>query len=519
MQIKTDMQVNDLDETAREARYQMMGTQAIAPLIFRLALPSIVSMLITSLYNMADTFFVSQLGTSAAGAVGVIFPLMALIQAYGMTFGVGGGSYISRLLGQKDRKRADETASTAVFTVVVMSVITGIGGLLFLKPLVYMLGATETIYPYAASYCGIILFGAPLIATSFVLNKLLQAEGNSFLAMVGISVGVVLNLFLDPIFIFTLDLGVAGAAYATVLSQLVSFVILLAQFVRRRSGLTLKPSLVKLEAPMYGEILKIGMPSFFRQGLTSVSMVILNGIAGPYGDYAIASTSIVLRIAMFGASMLLGFAQGYQPVAGYNYGARKFRRMHEAFLFNGAVTVAMSLVGSVIFFVFARQIITAFRPDDPDVIAMGTLGLQAIALVMPFLAVVFTTNMTFQALGRGFPSAVLALSRQGLCLIPAILILPRRFGIHGVVFAQPAADLVAGIVGIGFTIPLLREIRQGMDGEPPEQGETQAGPSLESQAPTGECPPTEAERNPSPPADTASGGNGSLQPAIGGNEE
>ncbi len=454
-----------MSDAKNEARYELMGTQPIPQLIGRLAVPTIISMLVTSLYNMADTFFVSKLGTSAAGAVGVIFPLMAILQAFGMTFGVGGGSYISRLLGQKNSQRANEAASTAFFSVLAISIVIGVGGLLFIKPLVYLLGATETIYPYAASYCSVILFGTPFIATSFVMNNILRAEGNSFLAMIGISTGVVLNLFLDPLFIFTFNLGVAGAAYATIISQVISFGILYSQFFRGRSGIAMKFSNVRLELPMYGEILKIGMPSFFRQGLSSVSMVILNGVAGPYGDYAIASTSIVMRIAMFGASVLLGFCQGYQPVAGYNYGAKNFKRLYKAYWFTALTTISISIVTSGIFILFARQIITAFRADDPQVIAMGTLGLTAMAVVLPFVGLMFTSNMTFQAMGRGTPAAILAVSRQGLCLIPAILILPRLFGIHGLVFAQPASDALSGLMGIAFMIPLLREIKQGMVAE------------------------------------------------------
>ncbi len=450
-------------DEARRLRYKRMGEAPVKPLIVSLAMPSIVSMMISAFYSMADTYFVSMLGTSASAAVGVIFPLMAIMQAIGMFAATGAGIYISRLLGEKDVQRANETLSTAWYITVLLGVVLGVVGLVFVNELVLLLGATETILPYAIDYCAVILFGAPAIMASFVMNNILRSEGNSFFAMVGIAAGAVINIALDPLFIFTFEMGISGAAYATVISQTISFVILLSYFLLKKSALTLSIKFIRFDLTLFSEITKMGLPSLFRQGLTSLSMVVLNNVAAPYGDYVIASVSIVLRISNFANSVLLGFGQGYLPVAGFNFGAKKYRRLWDSYIFTGAAMLLLSLICTAAFCMFSEQIITLFRKDDPLVISLGALGLFWTGVFMPAKALSILATMTFQAIGRGLPAAVLSFTRQGVALIPAILILPIFFEEKAMPLAQPVADIFAFIVLVlPYMVFLTRELRLRM---------------------------------------------------------
>ncbi len=467
--------VNVSKEEARAARYKRMGEMPVRPLILSLSTPSIVSMMISSFYNMADTYFVSLLGTSASAAVGVIFPLMAIFQAVGMCFAAGAGVYISRLLGEKNVQRSNETLATAWFTTLALGVLIGIVGLLNVTGLVRMLGATDTILPYAESYASIILFGAPVIMVSFVMNNILRSEGNSFFAMIGIGAGAVINIILDPILIFWFDMGIAGAALATVISQCISFAILLGHFIMKRSALTLSIKNVRFELPLYTEIVKMGLPSLFRQGLTSLSMVILNNVAAPYGDYVIASVSIVTRITFFANSIMLGFGQGFQPVAGFNYGAKKYKRLWDAYVFTGMVLLGIAFLNTVVFAFFSEELVALFRKDDLQVIALGSLGLFWSGVFMPFKALSILVTMTFQALGRGVPATLLSFARQGLALIPAILILPIFFEEKAMPLAQPVADVLAFVLLVfPYMIFLMKELRGYVKAEEAEKSQKTA---------------------------------------------
>ena len=304
----------------QEERYRKMTETPVSRLIPGLAVPTIISMLVTSIYNMADTFFVSQLNTSASAAVGIIFSLMAMIQAVGFTLGMGAGNYISRSLGSRDEETAERTAATAFFTAVAAGLLMTVFGLVFLDRVVRLLGATETIAPYARDYARYILLGAPIMTGSFVMNNLLRSQGFAIYAMLGITTGGILNMILDPILIFGMGLGISGAALATVLSQCISFCILFFQCNLRQGCIHLKPSKYTPSPKLYGEILHAGLPSLCRQGLASAAAVALNVAANPFGDVAIAAMSIVTRYMMFINSALIGFGQGFQPVCGFNYG-------------------------------------------------------------------------------------------------------------------------------------------------------------------------------------------------------
>ena len=444
----------------KEEKYRQMIETPVNRLIPRLAVPTIISMLVTSIYNMADTFFVSQLSTSASGAVGVMFSAMSMIQAIGFTLGMGSGNHISRSLGNRDEERAGVFAATAFYTAAIIGVGILAAGTLFSRQLVFFLGATETIAPYAQDYARYILIGAPFMMTSFVMNNILRSQGNAVFAMAGITVGGILNMILDPLLIFGLDLGISGAAIATMVSQIISFCILLYQCNARPDCIKIQLSKFRPSGKVYGEILHAGLPSFCRQGLASAAAVILNFAAGPYGDAAIAAMSIVTRFMMFINSSLIGFGQGFQPVCGFNFGAERYDRVLEAFWFCVKVAVIMLTVFGIVSFGISRPIITAFRREDLQVIEIGTLALRLQLLTMPFQAWVIMVNMLTQSIGYGFRASLVAMGRQGLFLIPALLIFPKLFGILGLQMAQPIADMLTFVLATVIVSGILKELRQ-----------------------------------------------------------
>ncbi len=442
-----------------EAKFQWLTTAPIPGLIARLAVPTIISMLITSVYNMADTYFVGALGTSAQGAVGVVFSLMAIIQAVGFTFGNGSGNFISRLLGQQRQEDAEAVAAASFFLGILTGLVMTVGGLLFLDPLVSLLGATETILPYARDYARYILIGAPWMIGSLVLNNHLRFEGSATYAMVGITVGGVLNMVLDPFFIFTLNQGIAGAAQATIISQLVSFFILL--FNTGRGGnLRIRWKRMTTRIEIVGEILRGGMPSFYRQGLASVASILLNWAAKPFGDAAIAAMGIVGKVGMFSGSAVIGFGQGFQPVCGFNYGAKLYDRVRKGYWFCMKVGVAVLTVIAVTIFAFAPQVVLLFQKNDPQVVELGARALRYQIAVLPLVSYIMVNNMTLQTVGEAGRASVLSMSRQGLFFIPFILILPKCLGLQGVMLAQPLSDVCTFLLAIPLAVSFLRKMRR-----------------------------------------------------------
>ena len=450
-----DMSKNN-DEARLNAHHKKMTETPIPKLVTRLAIPSILSMLITSIYNMADTYFVSQLGTSAAGAVGVVFSLMAVFQAVGFTLGTGAGNILARQMGAKETEAANCSASTAFFISFFIGLLFAIFGHAFIENLMRLLGATETILPYALAYGRYILLAAPFMCASFVMNGLLRSEGKSSLATIGISTGGILNIVLDPIFIFTLDMKTAGAALATALSQFISFLLLLSFFLLKKSNLRLGITRVARTPNVYGRIILTGLPSFSRQGLSSISSMMLNRAAGFYGDAAVAAMSIVSKIVILIFSAMLGFLQGFQPVCAFNYGAKRFNRVKKATYFSGAVCVAATVLISAIFFLAAPHIITAFRRDDPAVIEIGTLALRFQCVVFPLVTVSTLANFCLQSTGQSVYALILASSRQGIFFIPLILILPATIGLLGVQMTQALSDVCTVALSIPFLIYFLR---------------------------------------------------------------
>jgi putative MATE family efflux protein len=441
-----------------ESRFFRMTNEPVKKLIVTLAGPTMVSMMVTAIYNTADTFFVSQLGTSASGAVGVVLSLMAMIQAIGFTLGVGSGNCVSRMLGQKNQKRAEQAAATGFFGALLLGLLLAVFGNLYIDSLVRMLGATDTILPYARDYARYILIGAPYMAGSFVLNNILRGQGSAFYAMLGIGTGGILNILLDPIFIFVFGWGISGAAIATILSQAVSFSILTYLSMGRHGNIKVSPKNIVWDPKLISEILGVGFPSFCRQGVASVATVLLNLSAGPFGDAAIAAMGITGRVMMLVNSLLFGFGQGFQPVAAFNYGAKRYDRVLSGFWFCVKVGVAALSIAMVLVFIGAPSIITAFRRDDPLVIAIGTTALRFQCLLLPLHAWIVMSSMFTQSTAQAARSTVLAISRQGLFFMPLITILPKIIGLKGVFLAQPIADFCSFLLAVVLAGGLVRRL-------------------------------------------------------------
>ena len=444
---------------SQEQKFEMMTEAPIPGLIGRLAVPTSISMLITSFYNMADTFFVGKIGTSATAAVGVVFPVMAIIQALGFFCGHGSGNSISRHLGSKDVQSARELASTGFFLAFALGIFLMVLGLVFLDPLSHLLGSTKTIFPYTRDYLRFILLGAPYMTAQLVLNNQLRFQGNAFYAMIGITSGGVLNVILDPIFIFVFDLGISGAAIATILSQFVSFCLLLVGL-RISKCIPIHLRNVRLTALRLREIMGGGLPSLFRQGLGSVATTTLNIAANPYGDAAIAAMSVVSRIMMFANSALIGFGQGFQPVCGFNYGADKYDRVKEAFWFCVKVSTAVLLGLAVLGGFLSGHLIWIFR-NDPDVIQIGTTALRFQCVTFALNGWIIMNNMMMQTMGKTVPATILAASRQGLFFIPALLILPQFLGLTGIQCAQAVSDVFTFALTTLLNRKVMRSLNNG----------------------------------------------------------
>ena len=443
------------DRTAQQ--FRKMTETPIPKLILSLAAPTILSMLITSIYNLADTFFVGQISTSASGAVGVVSSLMAIIQALGFMLGHGAGSIISRSLGSQNTKAATRFASTSFFTALTFGLILAAVGLTTLPHFMMLLGSTETILPHACAYARPILIAAPLMMSSLVMNNILRYEGKASFAMIGLVTGGVLNMVLDPVFIFGFGLGTAGAGIATALSQSISFCILLSMFLRGKTVSQFQLSAVTRSPAEFGTILMTGLPSFGRQGLNSIGGMLLNIAARSYGDAAVAGMSIVSRIFMFIISVAIGTGQGFQPVAGFNYGARKYRRVEKACVFTMCASFCFLSVIIAACWFNAEALIKLFR-DDPEVTAIALPAFRYQCFACFLQPVIVAGNMLFQSIGKSGRATFLACCRQGVFFIPLILTLPRMFGLLGIEICQPIADVLTFVVTVPFLFPFLHQL-------------------------------------------------------------
>ena len=445
------------EKEQRQAQYEKMTKTPVPRLVAVLAVPTIASMLVSALYNMADTFFVSQLGTSTAGAVGIVFSLMAIIQAIGFTLGMGSGTIVSLHLGAREEDKAVCVASTGFFLALALGALLTVAGSVFIDPLMRLMGATETILPYARDYGKYILLAAPVMCASFVMNNLFRYEGKAILGTIGIGTGGILNIVLDPIFIFGFGLGTAGAAIATAISQLVSFCILLTLFLTGKSDVRLRISKVARNGAVYWNIFRTGLPTLFRQGLSSVATMALNINAALYGDAAVAAMSIVGRIMTFMFSAVLGLGQGFQPVASYNYGAQKFHRVRAACIFTMDAGMVLLTVLAGLSLAGGDTLVRLFRDDDAvTAIALPAFQWQCAAtLLQPVLV---CSNMLFQSVGKSGRATFLSCCRQGIFFIPLILVLPQVWGLAGVQYSQPIADLLSFMVAVPFVVQFLAEL-------------------------------------------------------------
>ena len=440
-----------------EEKYERMVRTPVPKLIVQLGLPTIASMLISSIYNMADTYFVGTLGKSASGAIGVVFSLMAILQAFGFLFGHGSGSLLSRKLGQQDAASASRFGSTGFFLAIGTGALIGILGLIFLTPLMYLLGSTETILPYAKQYAFFILCGAPFFVGSCVLNNILRYEGMSLFAMIGLVSGGLLNMVLDPLFIFVFHMGTAGAGLATALSQGVSFCILLFMFLSGKTACHLRLRNFTRDFRDIVKIITTGLPSLIRQGLGSLSGMLLNHQAGVYGDAAVAAMSIVTRVGQFIFSVNIGIGQGFQPVASFNYGAKKYSRVKQGFWFATLFSEILLGITAVVCFIFAEPLVKMFQ-EDPTVVVIGIPALRYQCIACLFLPFFSCGNMMFQSTVQSGRASLLAMLRNGLWFIPLILILTALLQLNGIMLAQPISDVLSFLVAIPLVFLFLRRL-------------------------------------------------------------
>jgi len=445
-----------MNKDTASLHFDKMTKTPIPKLITVLAIPTIISMLVSNVYNLADTFFVGKLGVSASGAIGVIFTLMSILQAIGFMLGHGSGSVISRLLAKKDVDKATEYASTSFFLSLFIGVFFVIFGLVFIEPLVLFLGSTKTILPYAKSYAFYIILTSPFFMASLILNNILRYEGKSFYSMIGLMSGAILNIVMDPILIFYFDMGVDGAGLSTALSQFISFTILLILFIRNAQS-KLKLNKFTREFKVLFTIFKTGLPSLIRQGLNSISGGLLNNIAKQYGDPCISAMSIVSRIQMFLLSIGLGMGQGYQPVAGFNYQAKQYNRVREGFRFTLVASLIMMGIFCVFALIFARPFVGLFI-DSEEVIDIAAVSLRFAVVALLFLPISTCGNMLFQSIGKNFYASFLSCLRAGLCYIPILIILSSTLGLLGIQMTQMWADILSTSITLPFIISFFKNL-------------------------------------------------------------
>ena len=478
-------------------QFDKMTQMPVEKLVLLLGAPTTVSMMVTTFYNMADTYFVGKLGTSATGAIGVVFALMSVIQALGFMLGQGSGSNISRLLGARNKNEASNFASTGFFVALIVGIVIAVAGLIFLDPLMMLIGSSDTILPYSRVYGTFILCATPAMMCSFVMNNILRFEGHASLAMIGLVLGGLLNVVGDWLTISVLGMGIAGVGLSTMVSNYVSMLLLLSMFLRKKTQTKLqigrflkrnRPSgessgksvsgtdtgagsdaggSVSVEAvhrakPIILNIIIIGLPSLARQGLTSASTTIMNWMARPYGDAAIAAMSIVMRISFMLFAIGLGIGQGFQPVSGFNYGAKKYDRVRKAALFTWGFSTALMTACAAVGWFLSEDVIRLFR-DDPEVISIGTPALHYQLLSIILVPISFIGNMLFQSIGKSGRALFLSCLRSGLCYIPTLLILGPTLGLLGIQIAQPISDVLTACITLPFFLSFLNTLKAAAD--------------------------------------------------------
>ncbi len=441
--------------TEAERHYEKMTKTSLARLIVSLGIPTTISMLVTSIYNMADTYFVGGLGESAQGATGILFTLQAVIQAIAFMLGQGAGTMVSKALADKNGDEASEYASTSFFTALAVGSVMLVLGFVFLTPMLLFLGSTDTILPYAVQYGACVLASCPIVMMSFVLNNNLRFEGKAYYAMFGLVTGGILNIFGDFLLVVVFDLGILGAGLATALSQTISFLILL-YFHKKKAQSVIRLKYISRRFNTYFAIMKVGLPSLLRQGLSSISSGLLNNLTRPFGDAAIAAMSVVNRFSMFIMCVGLGIGQGFQPVASFNYQAKEYGRVKRGLMITMGIGACFILTLATPGFFLADKIIYLFQ-KSPEVVNIGTLALKFSCIGTSFLALSVPVNMLYQSTRQTTVASFLSLLRSGLTFIPILIVSTHFWGLLGIQLSQPAADVLTGIISIPFIISFLRK--------------------------------------------------------------
>lgn len=447
------------EKTASMTHYQKMTEAPIPSLTVKLSIPAIIGSLITTVYNMVDTFYVGKLGTSQAAAIGVAFSIMTFANAIGFLMGMGSGTVISQLLGAKKEEEASIFASTAFFATLIFSTILAILGIIFIKPFMIALGATETNLPYAIEYGRCLLIGFPIMTSSLVLSTIIRCEGKTLYSMIGIGIGGLLSIALAPVFIFVFNLGVRGAAITDVVCQTIGLLVLISFYLQGKSSVTLSVRNFSRKPAVYAKFLRMGTPSLCRHAISSLANIAMNFSAAPFGDDAQAAMSIIMRLLSLSQSLCNGMNQGSQTLFGFNYGAKKYRRVKEVFRFTLTLNTIMLFVIGVSEAIFAPAIVTLFR-NDPNVIAIGAPGIRIQALAMVLIPINTLPNMLFQSVGEAGKSSFLASARQGFFYIPLVLILPHFFQITGLQVSMLAADVLTLFLAVPMLIAFFKRLNK-----------------------------------------------------------
>ena len=443
---------------SRNNKMELLGNAPISKALFAMGIPTMLGMMVNAIYNLVDAYFVGGLGTSQMGAISVVYPLGQIVVGLGLLFGNGSASYLSRLLGNREQEQADRVASTALYSSVAVGAVMIIFSLIFLRPILRLLGATDSIMPYAMTYAAIYVVSCIFNVFNVTMNNIVTSEGAAKTTMLALMAGAVLNIGLDPVFIYTLDMGVAGAAIATAISQIVSTLIYLTFIFRKKSIYSFKMKNCTFTKEIMSEIFKIGIPTLVFQILTSLSISLVNTQAGPYGDSVIAGMGAVTRIVSMGSLIVFGFIKGFQPIAGYSYGAKKFDRLHKAIRTSILWSTVFCVIYGLLLTIFSSRIIAQFTDGDLEMIRVGTQSLRINGLSFLLFGFYTVYSSLFLALGKGLEGFVLGACRQGICFVPVILILPAFWGINGILYVQPIADVLSAIITIFMALHLHKEL-------------------------------------------------------------
>ena len=443
---------------SRNNKMELLGNAPISKALLAMGIPTMLGMMVNAIYNLVDAYFVGGLGTSQMGAISVVYPLGQIVVGLGLLFGNGSASYLSRLLGNRDQEQADRVASTALYSSVAVGAVLIIFSMIFLRPILRLLGATDSIMPYAMTYAGIYVVSCIFNVFNVTMNNIVTSEGAAKTTMFALMAGAVLNIGLDPVFIYTLDMGVAGAAIATAISQIVSTLIYLTFKKKKKSIYSFKMKNCTFTKEIMSEIFKIGIPTLVFQILTSLSISLVNTQAGPYGDSVIAGMGAVTRIVSMGSLIVFGFIKGFQPIAGYSYGAKKFDRLHKAIRISILWSTAFCVIYGLLLTIFSSRFIAQFTDGDLEMIRVGTQSLRINGLSFLLFGFYTVYSSLFLALGKGLEGFVLGACRQGICFVPVILILPVFWGINGILYVQPIADVLSAIITIFMALHLHKEL-------------------------------------------------------------